>query len=458
MGGLSRSSQGKLIVADTYSLEELVKLVNSTGESDRVEFKAPVIWDGKDNSASLAKDIVAFANSRDGGAIVIGKSQSNGRFELIGLTPEEAKSFDTTRVAEWVNSKFSPPINLTCHPVEFADKHYIVITIPEFADIPSICVRAVGPSDGTPKPLLNKREIYIRTANAASAPLESAEDFRALVGLAVRKRRDEMLTAFHAMMQGKPLVAPPNDDELFANHFERVKADVQHPIAAGLAKGGWRMSFRPSIFRPERIPETAQLEGIIDKHSVRLRDEFPPHKRGTTLFNWGVRNSLYGECWGFSRAGLFFWCEEFTENECAYRSPWGPLGGNPHPEIPAGQWINFHTNLFKVIEFFTFMSRMVAVYDPAESLSFRVTAGPLTGRILATTNPNISLDARYGEPAGEGMFVWERMIAIQDFLATWKDECAALTKRFFEMFPGHEITTNTLREWVDKFLARDFSL
>jgi len=446
------------VAQDTYSREELVKLVNSTGESGRVEFKAPLVWDGKDNSASLAKDIVAFANSRDGGAIVIGKSQSQGRFEFVGVTDEQAKSFDTTRVAEWVNSKFNPPISLTCHPIDVDDKLYIVITIPEFADVPSICVRAVGPSDGTPKPLLSKREIYVRTANAASAPLESADDFRTLVGLAARKRMDEMLTTFRAIMQGKPLVAPPNDNELFAKHFETVKADVEKPIAARLAKGGWRMSFHPSSFRPDRFPETPELEDIIEKHSVRLRDEFPAHKRGTTPFNWGIRNSLYGECWGFSRAGLFLWCEEFHENTYHYKSPWIPLGGEPYSEVPAGQWINFHTNLFKVIEFFTFMSRMVVVYDPAESVSFRVTSGPLTGRILATTNPSINLDARYGEPAGEGIFVWERTIALQDFLATWKDECASLAKRFFEMFPGNEITTNTLREWVNKFLSRDFNL
>lgn len=95
--------------------EELVRYVLAAGESDGVDAKAPLTWDGAEHSASLTKDILAFANSRDGGVIVIGKSETAGSgFSLDGLTNEQAASFDTTKVAAWVNSRAAPPVRLVC--------------------------------------------------------------------------------------------------------------------------------------------------------------------------------------------------------------------------------------------------------------------------------------------------------------------------------------------------------
>ncbi|MDO8703706.1 MAG: ATP-binding protein [Sulfuricaulis sp.] len=441
---------------DPYSIEELLRLVKSSGENSNVDAKAPMGWDEGDESARLAKDIAAFANSRDGGAIVIGKSENNGQFEYVGVSAEQAATFDTTRVANWINSRFNPPINLTCHTVESDSKLYVVIVVSEFGDIPALCVRTVGPTSGKGKPLLSERTLYVRTANAESAPLGSADELRELIGIATRKRADEMLTMFHAMMQGKRLVAPPDNGELFAMHFETVKTSVETPIADRMASGAWSMSFHPSSFRADRFPETEQLENIINKHAVRLRDEFPANRRGTTPFNWGIGNSYYSESWGFSRAGLFHWCETFDENRYSFKSPWHRVGGEPDPEIPQGQWINYQPHLFKIIEFFTFMARMISIFDSAESLSYRLTAGPLSGRRLVSTNPEISLDAEFAEPAGENVFIWKRTTPIQEFQATWKDDCAAATKRFFELFPGHRITAETFRKWVDRFQTRDF--
>ena len=96
---------------DPYSIEELLRLVKSSGENSNVDAKAPMGWDEGDESARLAKDRAAFANSRDGGAIVIGKSENNGQFEYVGVSAEQAATFDTTRVANWSNSRFNPPIN-----------------------------------------------------------------------------------------------------------------------------------------------------------------------------------------------------------------------------------------------------------------------------------------------------------------------------------------------------------
>ena len=57
-------------------------------------------WDGGEASAGLTKDILALANCRDGGVIVVGKSEPQpGKFVLAGLSEPQAASFETTKVA-----------------------------------------------------------------------------------------------------------------------------------------------------------------------------------------------------------------------------------------------------------------------------------------------------------------------------------------------------------------------
>ena len=94
-------------------------------------------------SAKFAKDIAAFANSRDGGVIVVGKEEpSPGQFVLKGLTPQQADSFDSTKVAAWINNRFSPPIRLVCHRQEHDGRAFIVITVAEFDDVPVMCIKS----------------------------------------------------------------------------------------------------------------------------------------------------------------------------------------------------------------------------------------------------------------------------------------------------------------------------
>jgi hypothetical protein len=66
-------------------------------------------WDGGEASAGLTKDILALANCRDGGVIVVGKQESQpGKFVLAGLSELQAASFETTKVATWVYNHCSP--------------------------------------------------------------------------------------------------------------------------------------------------------------------------------------------------------------------------------------------------------------------------------------------------------------------------------------------------------------
>lgn len=442
---------------DPYSIEELLRLVKSSGENSNVDAKAAMAWDeGNEASAELARDMAAFANSRDGGAIVIGKSQKDGGFEYGGVTAEQAASFDTTRVANWVNSRFNPPVNLTCHTVELDGKPFVVIVIAEFGDIPALCVKNFDSQSNKGKLVLRSGALYVRTLNAESAQLGTPDQLRELIGMATGKRADEMFATFQAILKGKPLVAPPSDEEQFAAELATVKSAVEGEIKDGLDAGGCCMSFHPSNFRPGRFPDDVQLESIVAKYAVRIQDEFPANRNGTVGFNWGIGNSFYGESWGFSRTGVFVWCEPFRENSYDYTPKWQPISGDRYPDIPAGQFITFKNNLFKLVDFFAFLSRVIAVFDPAESISYRLWAGSLLNRRLVTSGRELLFRYQFAQVAREGYFDFAKTIDIQEFHATWKDECALVAKRFFDLFPGERIGIDGLRQWVDKYLSRDF--
>ena len=67
----------------THSSDELIRFIEAAGESANIDAKGPMEWDSGEASAGLTKDILALANCRDGGVIVVGKQESQpGKFVL----------------------------------------------------------------------------------------------------------------------------------------------------------------------------------------------------------------------------------------------------------------------------------------------------------------------------------------------------------------------------------------
>ena len=307
---------------------ELVRYITYSGESDSIDAKGPTCWDGGMESAKLAKDIAAFANSRDGGVIVVGKEEpSPGQFVLKGLTPQQADSFDSTKVAAWINNRFSPPIRLVCHRQEHDGRAFIVITVAEFDDVPVMCIKSYQDPQNAKTILLRERTIYVRTANAESAPLGCVEEVRSLIGLAVRKKGDELLSTLNAMLKGRSLVEAPSDNQHFDREISEVTAALDLNTSIPDRPGAWcNVGFHPGKYDRERWPERETLESLVRKHAVRLANEFPPYYRGTHPREWGISakclHSGYCEVWTLTYSGLFIFYKQFRENKQPYRSPW----------------------------------------------------------------------------------------------------------------------------------------
>src|SRR5438874_874897 len=124
-------------VSITCKSDELVRFIEAAGENANIDAKGPMQWDGGAASAGLTKDIIALANSRDGGVLVIGKEELQpGKFVATGLSAAQVSSFDTTKVATWVNNHCSPFVKLVCYRQEHQSREFVVVTVSEFHDVP----------------------------------------------------------------------------------------------------------------------------------------------------------------------------------------------------------------------------------------------------------------------------------------------------------------------------------
>jgi hypothetical protein len=436
----------------SLSSDELIRFIEAVGENSNIDAKGPMAWDGGEASAGLTKDILALANSRDGGVIVIGKHEVQpGKFVMSGVSEPQASSFETTKVATWVNNHCSPPVSLVCYRQEHQNVEFVVITVTEFHDVPMICTRQFELSvPGKPsKVLLRKGTIYVRTANAESAPLSSIEDMRQLIGLATTKRGDQMLAMFQAMLKGRPLLEAKPDEEEFKKEQEEVQAALNSELGDQVSHGAWTFLCHPTSYQPARWEDTETLTKIIDKTLVRIRRRFPPISHDLHVREWGICSRLFEDAFGLTRSGLFFSKRLFRENNIVFKNPW-----QESPDIPAGQWIDFKLNLSLVIEFFMFLSRFAESLDVGEELVYEVGAGPLVGRRLASMDGNINLDPT--EPCRANVFRRRQVVTVEALKASWEQTCAKTLQGFFELFNDHHISTETLLKWVEDFKERKF--
>ena len=432
--------------------EELIRWVRASGESDFVDAKGPMTWDGADASASLAKDLAAFANSRDGGVIVIGKSEASaGKFSYDGMAPEQAASFDTTKISQWVNSRFSPPVRLTCYQAEVNARRFIVIVVQEFDDVPSLCIKSFQETGNTKNHLLREGTIYVRNQNAESTPIRSVDELRVVIGLATRKKGDELMAHFAAMLKGRSLVNVGPVPDPFEPEIQQVKDELK----LNEENGGWWMSFHPNHNVGNRWTSPEELEQSIDKHAIRIYDEFPAHRRGTFRMGWGIANDLYGETWALTTSGLFCFWKGFRENhETAEQTGW--RGGEAAEQpIPPGEWIEYTWAISTVVDFYMFLARFVDVYGVGQDIRVSLKVGPLAERKLAVLSHHV-VTIGYGapEPCRAPFFLLDQTLDAETLRTGWKDICAAALKRFIDLFPNAGISLETIHKQMDRYITR----
>lgn len=164
---------------DTQSLLEYIELHAHT-ETRECEFKSGLPWEQL--KCKIAKASLALANLAGGGYVIIGvsKNEATNRYEPTGMSEEDSRTYDQDVVSEFLNGFADPNVDIDLKHFPNNPKHYVVIQISEFDEVPVICEK--GSSDTI------RGRIYCRThRKVESSPEPSASDMREIIELAVDK-------------------------------------------------------------------------------------------------------------------------------------------------------------------------------------------------------------------------------------------------------------------------------
>lgn len=239
------------------------ELLALKAENKNLDYKQSLNWNTAtaEAKAAVVKDVLAMANTQDGGRIVFGVR--DGDFEPVGLADEEFQSFDTTRFVDFLNRFADPPFGCGIHKFTIDDKKLVGIEVPEFGDVPVICKADANDANG--RQVLKRGATYIRTERAASEVVSSADTMRDLMNRALVKRGDQLLKMVERLIKGKPTSL---DDES-ASKIQREIAEAEDFIRERLPEefrnvGHWEVEFYVRPYLAERVANLGLIGTLLN--------------------------------------------------------------------------------------------------------------------------------------------------------------------------------------------------
>lgn len=157
-----------------------------------------MIWTGNDTTkVKIAKAMMAMANLRNGGVIVVGMQEvSRGIWAPEVMTPQQISSFTQDDVAVWVNDYATPAVQFSIGVLALNGSKFVIIQVQEFETSPIICRKQKTSGGET----LEAGAIYYRSNRKIElAPISSDEDLRELIGLAVEKGIARHISRLHRL-------------------------------------------------------------------------------------------------------------------------------------------------------------------------------------------------------------------------------------------------------------------
>ncbi len=160
----------------------LIDLILHGNEERNLEYKGPLAWNDANIKGKLCKSIMAMANMRDGGDLVIGvREKPKGHFTPVGLTTADADTFSQDEVAAFVSEYAAPFVEFTLRRVTHEKKKFVVMQVQEFLELPVVC-RKDGPAD------LRRGAFYTRTRRIyETARVSSEAEMREIIDLSAEK-------------------------------------------------------------------------------------------------------------------------------------------------------------------------------------------------------------------------------------------------------------------------------
>lgn len=430
--------------------KDLDQLIEGAAESPQLEFKESCPWD----AIRFIKDILAMANLRGGGYIIIGIKQSGNGFEREGVKEEHLITYDIDIMKDQINIYADPFVDFDLYKHKAKDnKWYVVIAVKEFVDIPIICKK-----DGRD---LRKATIYYRNQDRRpeSGPISNSYDLRNLLELAAVKMM-KVHEKLGYQIETKEYIEP-EEQILNDEKYNKEIDDLDHLqiIKKIKSRGYWKISVRPTVYNKERINNLIDCRDIIARNAVRLRgwpfpfiaktnDKTSGILPGEHHYESWVDWDIHKELWRFYQSAQFITLRGLWED-------WYKERGNIDYYDSLGEIDRlgvFHT-LYFLTEIFEFLNRMVISSIYKGSILVSVELCNIKGRILWIDDPN-RLPLWEIRKTGATSIIFSKVFSDNEIKEKGREIAIESSLYFFQRFdwnPENELLKEAQRKFLGKY-------
>jgi predicted HTH transcriptional regulator len=203
---------------DSEQLRESI----AAGERRRVEFKRAAPLTDSQTVARVARAVLAMTNTRDGGRIIIGVEEKDGKPLAVGVSPADLPSWKFDDLAAKIGPYADPSVTFTMSTVELDGMAFILLDVMDFDEVPVICRKGYDGAGGTR--VLRAGAIYVRgRPKPESIEVSNQTDMRELIDFATEK---QLALFVRESLAAGTLTIPevqrkPDDAVLFAREREQ---------------------------------------------------------------------------------------------------------------------------------------------------------------------------------------------------------------------------------------------
>lgn len=185
----------------------------------------------RDKKYELIRDLIALANTKDGGRVVFGVR--DGDCELIGVSDDVYASVDPSNVVQMLHDNAAPQVQCAVYKREIDRKRVVVFDVAEFDETPIICTNGIASTDGSKRVILRQAAVYVRTPAATTEEVSSPDDMRKLIARAVTRKSDELLKAIRELLVGKTIGFASDAAAAYASELGDVEAFLRSAEGKG---------------------------------------------------------------------------------------------------------------------------------------------------------------------------------------------------------------------------------
>ena len=429
---------------------EIEKLIQKKSETANLDYKEGFKWhrENRNLQFELIRDLMAMANTRDGGTIIIGVE--DGSFELKGVNSEIRNSLDQTDIAQMLHRYGKPKARIEVQKQRISGKFVVVINVVEFKDAPIICTESIQSSN--PKELiLRKGAVYIRTSAATTEEISFEEDMRDLLGRAMLKRGDELLRNIEKIIKGKPLIPTEKTESLYQKEIQEADKWFTKVLQNRfLNDPGWELIVYPSNYDPKRIKKLSEVGGLLRKYQVSLRGwPFPyvDKESRSGNFNSGFNGFFDAldirEGFRFYQSGLFIFKRTLLEHQKELQGEF------------TRKCLSFVGAIYSLTEFLLFISRVYEDLSNVNSLHLIVKLFGCNQRQLASFDIRERIDLLCGWYVSQDeVITWGKDIQLIELRATHNEIASNIAMHIGQVFNWNDVSEEYVKEWQNKLLNR----